>query len=89
MVFVNGISRKDLENRLLHLCEVFRHPYRNDTIEYKISGSIGAAMFPDDGSNYEDLLEHADTALYAAKGRGKDQFALYHPAMESTVVKDK
>ena len=89
VVFVNGIGRTDLEKRLEHLCGVFRFPYRNDTIEYKISGSIGAAMFPTDGKSYEDLLENADTALYAAKGRGKDQFVLYQKGMEDTVIKDK
>ena len=88
VVFVNGIGRSDLEKRLEHLCEVFRFPYRNETIEYKISGSIGAAMFPEDGKDYQELLDRADTALYAAKGCGKDQFVLYHSSLEGTVVKD-
>lgn len=84
VVFVNGINRLELEKRLSQLCEVFRFPYRNDTVTYRISGSIGAAMFPEDGTNYQDLLDHADCALYAAKERGKDQFALYTPDMEGS-----
>lgn len=89
VVFVNGIGRADLETRLNYLCDVFRFPYRNDTIEYQISGSIGAAMYPDDGGNYAELLDRADTAVYAAKGRGKDQFVLYEPHLEASVSKDK
>jgi GGDEF domain-containing protein len=41
-------------------------------------------MFPDDGKNYQELLDHADCALYAAKERGKDQFAMYEPYMEGS-----
>jgi putative two-component system response regulator len=82
VVFVSGINRPELEKRLKQLCEVFRFPYRNETVSYQISGSIGAAMFPDDGTNYEELLDHADCALYAAKERGKDQYAMYAPHMD-------
>lgn len=82
VVFVNGIARVELEKRLGQLCDVFRFPYRNDTVTYQISGSIGAAMFPDDGRNFQDLLDHADCALYAAKERGKDQFVMYEPYMD-------
>ena len=82
VVFVNGIGRPELEKRLSQLCDVFRFPYRNDTVTYQISGSIGAAMFPDDGGSYQELLDHADCALYSAKEQGKDQFVLYHPGLE-------
>ena len=82
VVFVNGISRMDLEKRLQQLCNMFRYPYRNEEISYKISGSLGAAMFPEDGRTYQELLDRADSALYAAKERGKDQFVLYTPELE-------
>jgi diguanylate cyclase (GGDEF)-like protein len=36
--------------------------------------SAGAASFPADAKHPDGLLEAADTALYQAKGRGKDQF---------------
>lgn len=79
VVFVNGIERAKLEKRLAQLCEVFRFPYRNSDISYRISGSIGAAVFPEDGTTYQELLEHADCALYEAKEHGKDRFVLYRP----------
>lgn len=84
VVFAPSIQRSILEERLKKLCGAFRFPYRNDTIEYKVSGSIGAAMYPQDGADYETLLEHADCALYEAKSRGKDQFVLYEPYMQDS-----
>ena len=75
------IQRGILEDRLTKLCGAFKYPYRNDTIEYKVSLTIGAAMYPMDGGDYDTLLEHADCAVYEAKSRGKDQYALYEPYM--------
>ncbi|MBR4079617.1 MAG: GGDEF domain-containing protein, partial [Christensenellaceae bacterium] len=83
VVFANGIGREDLKERLTQLCDVFKYPYRNGTIEYIVSGSIGAALFPDDGSAYRELLDHADGALYTAKRQGKNRYVLYEPGMEA------
>lgn len=43
--------------------------------------SIGIAHFPDDGGNSSTLTKAADTALYAAKENGKNQYAFYHPEL--------
>lgn len=39
--------------------------------------SIGIASFPADGKTYSDLFKAADQAMYAAKQKGKRQYALY------------
>lgn len=89
VVFVNNIQRDDLERRLVELCAVLQTPYRNDMIEYRLSGSIGAAVYPEDGTTFQDLLDHADTATYVAKEKGKAQFVFYQPGMENDVEHDK
>ncbi len=40
----------------------------------RIGASIGIALFRDDGGDIDTLLSSADTALYAAKARGKGRF---------------
>lgn len=45
--------------------------------KYSVTASIGAAVFPRDGANFEDLYKAADNALYVAKKRGKNQLAFY------------
>jgi diguanylate cyclase (GGDEF)-like protein len=37
-----------------------------------VSASVGIAVFPDDGRTYDDLLRHADMAMYDAKERGRN-----------------
>ena len=81
VIFVNGINREELRKRLTQLCDSFRFPYRNDSIEYPVAVSIGAAVYPQDGRTYLELLDHADCATYEAKHRGKNQFVIYEPGM--------
>jgi len=44
-----------------------------------ISASIGAARFPDDGTDLGSLLRHADAAMLAAKKDGGNRFRLHTP----------
>ena len=87
VVFAPFLQQTVLEERLKRLCGAFQFPYRNNTMDYKVSGSIGAAMYPQDGTDYETLLDHADCALYEAKSRGKDQFVVYESYMQGDVSK--
>ena len=43
--------------------------------------SIGIAHYPDDGQDLSTLIKAADTSLYAAKERGKNQYAFYEPGL--------
>ena len=43
--------------------------------------SIGIAHYPDDGDNMATLIKAADTSLYSAKARGKNQYAFYRPEL--------
>jgi diguanylate cyclase (GGDEF)-like protein len=46
-----------------HLC----NPHRIDGYEIHMTASIGTALFPFDGSTYDELIGHADAAMYRAK----------------------
>lgn len=45
--------------------------------EAHIGCSVGIAMFPQDGTDGETLLRHADAALYAAKAAGRGAFRFF------------
>jgi diguanylate cyclase (GGDEF)-like protein len=44
-------------------------PLRLETMTFRVEASIGIAMYPDDGTNFEQLMQHADVAMYLAKER--------------------
>ncbi len=49
--------------------------------EVSIGGSIGIAVYPDDGVSTTDLLKHADLAMYAAKSAGRDTSYFYNESL--------
>ena len=50
-----------------------------------ISTSIGIAICPDDATDRQALLSHADTALYRAKTEGRDTYRFFEAAMGAEV----
>lgn len=45
--------------------------------EALVGASIGIAVFPEHGNTLEELLQHADTALYRAKEQGRGRFVFF------------
>lgn len=43
----------------------------------QVSASIGISLYPEDGTSAEQLLKHADMAMYRAKKQGKNKFCYY------------
>jgi len=48
-----------------------------DVHELHVRGSIGISLYPIDGEDVEALMQAADTAMYSAKGRGRDNFQFF------------
>jgi len=51
----------------------------------EISGSIGVAMYPDDGVTSHDLIKNADMALYNAKDKGRKQVNFYSRELDKHI----
>jgi EAL domain-containing protein (putative c-di-GMP-specific phosphodiesterase class I) len=51
--------------------------------ELYVSGSVGVAMYPADGTDIDTLLMNADTAMYRAKEAGRGGFQFYDRSMNA------
>jgi len=60
--------------------------FQIDTKTVYVTASIGIAMAPEDGETPTDLLRHADTALYKAKGAGRNTLTFFNPAMAEEML---
>jgi diguanylate cyclase (GGDEF)-like protein/PAS domain S-box-containing protein len=51
--------------------------------ELTVTPSIGIAMYPEDGADFDALYQHADTAMYRAKQDGRNGFSFFTKEMQS------
>ncbi len=78
IVFVRNLKDADTIIRKAEaVAKAFKNNYSGENSDYKISGSIGIAMYPKDGACYNDLYKAADKALYQSKAKGKDCYTFY------------
>ncbi|MBL8521406.1 MAG: EAL domain-containing protein [Betaproteobacteria bacterium] len=61
--------------------ESLRQPILVEHNELHVSCSIGISVFPDDGEDADALLRAADTAMYHAKDRGRNNFQYFTPQL--------
>lgn len=59
------------------ILDSLRQPYYIHKNELHIEGSIGIAVFPEDGTNAETLLKNSDVAMYHAKASGRNNYQFF------------
>jgi diguanylate cyclase len=55
--------------------------------ELHVSMSMGIAVYPRDGSGPEELMKHADMAMYSAKEQGGNTFRFYSTKMNENIAR--
>lgn len=79
---IPGITHEEDALRVANrIREQMRIPFVLDGSEVVLTSSIGIAVFPHDGADAATLLKHADTAMYHAKSRGRDNCQFYSAAL--------
>ncbi len=78
MVFLKDIATEEAILKEARKMEVFFKNFQaGEYVKYKATASIGVAVFPQEGSDFETLYKAADQGVYKAKKRGKNQLAFY------------
>ncbi|MBI3349672.1 MAG: EAL domain-containing protein [Burkholderiales bacterium] len=81
-------SRTDILVVLEALLSVVEVPVKADGRALSVTPSIGVAVYPDDGKLADELIQHADTAMYRAKARGRATYQFFEPALAETAYAD-
>ena len=67
--------------------DLLQRPVTIDWREATVSGSIGIASYPEDGADVGALVKNADTAMYQAKERGRNNFQFYSEEMNRLSIR--
>jgi len=85
ILFLKFLKTDDLleleRDRIINFFRQFKAG--GDYVKYSATASIGAAIFPRDAKDYDGLYRAADSALYEAKRRGKNQMVFFEKRFEA------
>ena len=66
------------------ILEALAQPFQIDNREFFTTASIGVAIYPIDGEDTQSLLKSADTAMYVAKSRGRNNIQFFSEEMNAS-----
>jgi diguanylate cyclase (GGDEF)-like protein/PAS domain S-box-containing protein len=61
-------------------------PHRIDQQDLHLTASIGVVTYPEDGTEADTLLKHADLAMYRAKDSGRNTYRFFEPEMSKNTA---
>ena len=75
MVIVEDFDDPSVLGRIAQkLLDAIAQPFEIEEHDIYVTSSIGIAVYPDDSDDPEELLKHADVAMYRSKELGRNTF---------------
>ncbi len=84
-VMTDLTSEQDCEPLLRRLLQVAAEPVQVDGHPLQVSASIGVTLYPADSSSSEQLVRHADQAMYLAKQAGKNRYHVFDVVNDAAI----
>ena len=83
---LGGLSKmEDCEPVMNRLLEAASTSVQLEGHNFKVSASIGVTLYPLDDADPDQLMRHADQAMYLAKQAGKDRYHLFDIQLETEI----
>lgn len=78
-------NNKDISYIAEKIMNLFKTPFLVMGQEFYLTVSIGISVYPFDGVEVDELIKHADIAMYKAKGKGKNRFYICSEEMKEEI----
>ena len=69
------------------ILKTLQEPIHIENHQLYVSGSLGISIYPEDATDAQNLLKYADTAMYKAKEKGRNNFQFYSSDMTEYAMK--
>ena len=79
----------ECEQALARISETLYRPITLSDASIQISASTGVTLYPDDGTDPDTLLRHADHAMYLVKHSGRSRYQRYRRAIETDAASEQ
>ena len=87
VILLEEVEQTLVSNTIERILETFAKSIKIGEEEYFVSASIGAALYPQDAQNTQELFRNADTAMYTAKNMGKNRYSFFVTQMNEAVTR--
>lgn len=84
-VLANLVNATDYKTIINNMLKVASEPVRVKGNQLHVSASIGVTVFPNDKTDADQLIRHADQAMYLAKQKGKNCYHLFDIESEDAI----
>lgn len=79
---------REIEQQAEKIISIFCKPFILDEMEFIITASIGISTFPDDGTEVQQLLRKADSAMYQSKSTGRNTYSYFSSEWDARTQKN-
>ncbi|MCK4875537.1 MAG: bifunctional diguanylate cyclase/phosphodiesterase, partial [Sulfurimonas sp.] len=80
------IAAKEVSGICNKILQIISDEFMLESNSINISSSIGIKIFPSNEKTVQEVITHADTAMYRAKNRGKNQFVFFDKEIEANLL---
>lgn len=85
VVLANLVKNEDCQPVIERLLLAASKPVMLDEMILNVSASIGITLYPQDSVDADQLMRHADQAMYIAKGAGKNRYHLFDTILDDAL----
>ena len=83
---ISNNNENEVINEINHIAQKIldeiRKPYLISNYDFRLSVSIGIALFNNSNNSIDELMKFADTAMYHAKENGKNNYSYFDPSLQ-------
>lgn len=87
VVLLNQIDRvEDAAYVARRICKEIANIFNLDGNEIRVTTTVGISVYPSDGDSVDQLLKHADVAMYHAKEQGRNGYQFYSQSIHQLAL---